>query len=403
MKRSAREIAEELRQLTERGDSDRDRLSLLHEVHVYQEELIAQNEELTRSRATLEETRDRMIELYDFAPNGYLTLDSNGVILQINLTGAGLLGRPRQALEGMPLHGLVIPADRPRYLDYLRACRGSSSREVSVELKIQSSEGPKDVQLMCRPEPPDSPRTDLLTTMIDISERRRLEAERARAAGEHAALASRVLSAQDEERQRIARDLHDNLGQQVTALRLMLQAALMDAVSTRVRDRLEHAQKTVEQIDRHLDFLANELRPASLDLGLTSAVEQFVKEWSATFGIEAELRCGALDQVCLPHDVETHVYRVMQEALNNVYKHAHARRAVVVFERRDSDLVLTVEDDGHGFDIDARSRHHARGLGLIGMRERAQLAGGTLDIDSAPSGGTTIHLRVPIADRKGSR
>src|SRR5438045_6538370 len=92
-------------------------LGLLHEIQVYQEELIVQNEELARAQAALEESRDRFIELYDFAPNGYLTLDGHGVVLQINLTGAGLIGKPRQAIEGLPLLAFVARSDRPRVLD----------------------------------------------------------------------------------------------------------------------------------------------------------------------------------------------------------------------------------------------------------------------------------------------
>src|SRR5438309_3819517 len=123
MRRSAREIAEELRQLALRSDDDRDRLSLLHEIQVYQEELVVQNEELARAQAALEETRDRFIELYDHAPNGYLTLDRHGVVLQINLTGAMMLGKSRDAIEGRPLLGFAAQRDRPCVLDFLLRCR----------------------------------------------------------------------------------------------------------------------------------------------------------------------------------------------------------------------------------------------------------------------------------------
>src|SRR5215470_7734644 len=102
-RRSPREIAEELKRLAQRSDLERDRLSLLHEVHVYQEELTVQNEELVHAQAALEETRDRFIDLYDFAPNGYLTLDANGIVLQMNLTAASQLGKSREAIERMPL------------------------------------------------------------------------------------------------------------------------------------------------------------------------------------------------------------------------------------------------------------------------------------------------------------
>src|SRR5262249_19783288 len=125
-RRSAREIAEELRQLAERNSTDR--TSLLQEVRVYQEELMVQNEELTRTQRALEETRDRFIELYDFAPNAYMTLDPHGLILRINLTGAAFIGKPVHNIEGMPLLGFVVPDNRAELLSFLRRCRAYAQR-----------------------------------------------------------------------------------------------------------------------------------------------------------------------------------------------------------------------------------------------------------------------------------
>src|SRR5215831_5018089 len=138
-RRSPREIADELKALSLRADVDRDRLSLLHEVHVYQEELTVQNEELVHAQTALEETRDRFIDLYDFAPNGYLTLDPHGVVLQINLTGASMLGKARDAIEGMPILGFAQKEHRVRMLDFLRRCRlETSGRELATELMIRT-------------------------------------------------------------------------------------------------------------------------------------------------------------------------------------------------------------------------------------------------------------------------
>jgi signal transduction histidine kinase len=364
-------------------------------VQVYQEELVLQNDELERSRSSIEEMSNRILDLYDFAPNGYASLDPNGVVRRINLTGAILLGRPRQAIEGLPLLGFFVTGDQPRVLEFLRRCRNeAASGDVSIELTLDTDSGPKEVQMICRQsrEAVDGSR-QLLTAIIDITERRELEVERTAASRDHASLATRLLSAQDEERQRIARDLHDNIGQQVTALRLLLQLMTMGDTVEDVRARITQAQRVVEQLDRQLDFMSGELRPASLDLGLSSALEQFVHEWSTTFGIAADVLCGGIQ--ALRHDIETHLYRIVQEALNNVYKHARARHVSVVLERRDEGIVLVVEDDGQGFDREAQSRHQGRALGLLGMRERAQLIGGTLEIETAPSKGTTIFVRLP--------
>src|SRR5204863_1911543 len=109
---------------------------------------------LARAHSALEETRDQFIELYDFAPNGYLTLDRHGVVLRINLTGAGLLGRPRQAIEGLPLLGFVSRPDRPIVLDFLRRCRGhGDGRDVMGEFVVHTGTVRRDVQIICRPRP----------------------------------------------------------------------------------------------------------------------------------------------------------------------------------------------------------------------------------------------------------
>src|SRR5262245_16651287 len=122
-RRSPKEIIEELTRLQETSSEGRDRLSMLHEISVYQEELLVQNEQLIHTQTALEETRDRFIELYDFAPSAYLTLDGHGIIRQCNLTAASLFGRSKPTLEGLPLLGFVAPQDRIVYQTFLRECR----------------------------------------------------------------------------------------------------------------------------------------------------------------------------------------------------------------------------------------------------------------------------------------
>jgi signal transduction histidine kinase len=248
-----------------------------------------------------------------------------------------------------------------------------------------------------------SERQQFFTAPSDVPGGQPPEAEREAVAREHAALASRMISAQDEERQRIARDLHDNVGQQVTALRLLLDLVIVAAKDDGVRQRVTHARSIVEELDKQLDFLTGQLRPVVLDLGAISAIRQFVDEWASTFSIEAEFECRGVEDLRLNPDVETHLYRVVQEALNNVAKHAQAKHVSVQLARQDQTVVLMISDDGSGFD--AAGRKNARGperathLGLVGMRERAQLINGTIEIRSAPSLGTTVTLRVPATSQ----
>src|SRR5262249_43513841 len=140
---------------------------------------------------------------------------------------------------------------------------------------------------------------EFFTAMIDITEHRLLEAEREAASREHAALASRLISVQDEERQRIARDLHDNVGQQVTALRLLLDAIGSAVTDAGGRDRIARAHAIVAELDKRLDYITGELRPVVLDLGAVSAIAQFAAEWSHTFSVAVDFQCTDVEDLQL--------------------------------------------------------------------------------------------------------
>jgi two-component system CheB/CheR fusion protein len=212
-------------------------------------------------------------------------------------------------------------------------------------------------------------------------------------------LLHRLVTAQEDERSRIARDLHDHLGQQLTALRLGIERHRESKHGGEMDEELERVLALAAQIDAEVDFLAWELRPAALDdLGLSAALPRFLKEWSAHYGIAADFQTTGAVPARLSAEAETTLYRVAQEALNNVVKHAHATRVDVVLEANGQEIALVIEDNGVGFDPAAAEKadQPATGIGLIGMRERAALIGGTLQVESAPGRGTTIYLRCPV-------
>ena len=209
-------------------------------------------------------------------------------------------------------------------------------------------------------------------------------------------LLGQLVSAQEDERRRFALDLHDQLGQGLTALRLKLES-----MKVRTRDPgrlatgLEELQAIVKQLDADVDFLAWQMRPVALDdLGLSAAVSNYVKEWSQHYGIAAEFRTGTLKHDRFDPRIETNLYRIVQEALNNCAKHSKCTIANVLLERRDDTAILIVEDDGVGFNP-AGERDGQ--WGLIGMRERVALMNGTLEIESKDGQGTTIFVRTPLA------
>jgi two-component system CheB/CheR fusion protein len=209
-------------------------------------------------------------------------------------------------------------------------------------------------------------------------------------------LLRRLITVQEDERRRIGRDLHDQLGQEVVGLRLRLSGIAETATDATVRTRIEDALRTLEKLDEDLDFHIWELRPPALDdLGLVKTLARFVQDWSREFRVAADFHSQGLDDIRLPHDTEINLYRITQEALNNVLKHARASRIAVILECREDQVVLVIEDDGIGFDRAAAGAAE-RGIGLIGMEERAALIGGTLEIEASPGAGTTIFVRAPL-------
>ena len=221
---------------------------------------------------------------------------------------------------------------------------------------------------------------------------RREMLERGAAEQARVQLLRQLVSAQEEERQRISRELHDQLGQEVTALGLKLSALKRGAtVPDPVRGELDNLEQSVKQIEADLEFLVWELRPTGLDdLGLPEALADYAASWSRYTGIAASVNAGALGR--LSPETETVLYRIAQEALNNAAKHSQAKAVDITLEYRGHQVRLTVADDGKGFDA-AGVRSGA--IGLLGMRERAGLVGGTAVVESKPGHGTVVRVQVP--------
>jgi PAS domain S-box-containing protein len=228
-----------------------------------------------------------------------------------------------------------------------------------------------------------------LTT--EIAQRTHAEAGRLR-------LLRRLIMAEEEERRRLARDLHDDLGQRLTALRLTLEALDTGLAGRPDSSRtIRTALEMLAQIDQGLDFLAWELRPAALDeLGLTKVLGTYVHEWSRHAGVPAVFHSRIPDAERFAPEVESSVYRIAQEALNNVAKHARARSVNVRLEPRGENVVLVIEDDGAGAGV-GTSGSGERMIGLTGMRERAAAVDGTLELATTPGGGTTVRAEIPVS------
>jgi len=216
----------------------------------------------------------------------------------------------------------------------------------------------------------------------------------------------RMITLQEDERRRIARELHDQTGQRLTST-IMTLGLLEETIRTpEGRAYVRDVRDTAAQILKEIRDLALVLRPSVLDdLGLLAALRHCLKGYQSRYRLLVDLQVLGLDGKRLPPEVETALFRITEEALTNVVQHAQARSVTVLLEHRGSSVMLIVEDDGKGFDV-ARvmdSRPHEGNLGLYGMRERASLLGGTLTIESTPGRGTAVFVRIPLEGKEGER
>jgi two-component system CheB/CheR fusion protein len=234
----------------------------------------------------------------------------------------------------------------------------------------------------------------------EITERQEAEATRE-------ALRRQLVNAQEEERRRISRELHDQMGQNLTALNLGLKSlGDADSHSEVLKRLLPPLQALAAQTARDVHRVALELRPAALDdLGLIKAVRSLVEAWSARCRIEVDFEAGRYDPTGISSETETTLYRIMQEGLNNIAKHAEARHVSLVLRRASDHVQAIIEDDGRGFDAaGAKKSPNGQGrLGLVGIQERLALAGGSLHIESAPGSGTSLRVKLPISKQYESK
>ena len=320
-----------------------------------------------------------------------LLLVSGSAVLAANPAAARLLaGGDAAALGGMPLAEIFHPESHHLVIERLGyVLEGGESQTGLAERILRTDGQARDVELSIAALQ-DSPGTALLT-LRDVTERRKVEAALALTAGQLRALARRQGALVEEERKRIAREIHDELGQQLTLAKLRL-GALRPAAGAPLAASLDDASAAIDEAIRTVRRIATELRPAVLDsLGLTAAVEWQARAFQEHAGIAVEI--GRLEEIEAGSDAATALFRILQEALTNVARHSRATRVRLALYQDGGDAVLEVEDNGTG--MDRAPERMATSLGLIGMRERAALAGGSLEIDSEPGRGTRLIARAP--------
>jgi PAS domain S-box-containing protein len=414
---------------------------LVHELEVHQIELEMQNAELQRARVEVEAALERYTELYDFAPVGYFSIDQQGLVQEVNLAGAAMLGMARSRILQRRLRGFVSPTSRPAvdaFLEAVFARPGKQACEALLltatgaafwaDLSASSEALPKGGRNWCRLAVSDiaalkrgemaQRRVEALAAANqeadrEIARRRAVEAslreseqtqrellaESLRLHAQLRHLTHQILLTQEEERRRISRQLHDEISQILVGINVQLDAlAVASAIDPNALRR--RIVRTRRQIGKSIDIVhhfARELRPSLLDdLGLIPALRSLVKELAGRKGLRIQfIAYAGVEALGSVH--RTMLYRVTQEALTNVVRHAHARRATVRILRIPDAVRLEIHDDGKSFPVERILSAKLGGhLGLVGMRERVEMLGGRFTVESVPGKGTTVKAEIPF-------
>lgn len=301
---------------------------------------------------------------------------------------------PGQSISTAQLLAYTHADDRARVSNALRDVQAGKS--VDIEHRIAVDGQLRWVHARAAAAGGASDGTGTIGTVQDVTVRREAEEALCRSRQRLRALGAHHEQLVEEERAHIAREIHDELGQYLTTLRMdaaMLEMALVDE-NPRAGQRLGNMKSLIDEAIQSVRRVASTLRPTALDLGLESGIEWLVEDFRERTRIACTL------QVCeqgLPEADDaraTLVFRILQEALTNVARHACARSVTITLKQRDGVLELAVHDDGVGFD--QRSLRERKTFGLLGMHERAIVFGGSLRIDSAPGRGATVVLSVPL-------
>jgi len=322
---------------------------------------------------------------------GAAVLSSDHTVLHCNGRFARFLGAGLQSVIGSSMLDLVWPDDHPKLEALLRR---AAQKNCRGEVRLQSRKGaPMPVHLSLNPLRLDSTRAVCLIAS-DLSETKRAEQELRASSEQLRSLAAHLLSVREEERARISREVHDELGQSLTAVKMDLAwlEARLPQRDGQMLERVRSTRQLADSIIQSIRRISTELRPAVLDLGLAAAVEWQVKEFQARSGIQCKVRL--LTREVVASNASTAMFRIFQETLTNIARHAKATRAEVVLEKQRDRLVLLIRDNGRGFDQAVPSL--SKSLGLLGMRERAAILGGRVDISSAPGKGTTVSAWIPL-------
>lgn len=352
-----------------------------------------------RAEGKLRESEKKYRDLVETAHDLIWSLDRQGRITFVNQAASNVYGYPPEELVGRSFLELVPPEDRIRQAEHLSESLASGENLVlGVETEVLDRDGNRHTLVanaaIVRDQHGNA--VGVTGTSTDVTERKRVENELRQSRKEMRELASYLQNALENERTRVARELHDEFGQALTGIRIDLAwiADRLPGHDASLREKMTRTLKMIDGTFQTVRRISADLRPAILDdLGIGAAIEWQAGEFTRRTGIPCEVFLDP-EEIVLDREHSTAFYRILQESLTNVARHACAAR-VVVRLAKEADLVrLEIEDDGKG--ISREEITDSRSFGLIGMRERVLPLRGAVDIEGAPGKGTTISVRLPL-------
>jgi len=367
---------------------------VLHELRVYQTELEVQNVELRTMQVHLDLAHARYFDLYDLAPVGYCTLSEKGLIIEANLTATTLLGVSRGVLVKQPISRFILEDDQHIY--YLHFKRLSVSGELQAcELRMVRQD---KTLFWARLETVATQDADgkriRRVVFSDITERKNADEK-------IHALSQSLMQAQERERYLISCELHDGIAQNLSALKINNDLIYDDLpmIFTVLREKLAVSSSLIVQTIVAVRSLAYDLRlPGLEEFGLLKALEIHCEEASEKGNVKFDFQSSGMFAIDLDRNMEIHIYRLIQEGMNNIHKHAEADRATILLLGSSPNVILHIRDNGRGFDMKAQELLSAatKRMGIRGMQERVNMIHGSMAIKSQPMKGTQISIKIPL-------
>jgi PAS domain S-box-containing protein len=358
-------------------------------------ELVAANARLSSEIVERRQTDEKFRGVLELAPEAIMLVDGRRGIVLVNSQTEALFGYRREELLGQTVDMLLPERFRRAHEDLIAGylaqprCRPmgkgrvlfgrcQNGREFPAEISLSPLGGGDGVRVIC--------------SIRDISERMRAEKELVDSRERLRELAAHVDAVREKERKRIAREIHDELGSLLTALKMDISLARMNVeAGTDIHGRIEQMRDLVEQTIHMVRHVATQLRPTALNLGIVPALEWLLEDFGRRTGIACAF--DADDEIEMDDAQATAIFRIVQESLTNVARHAAASTVKVRLARSATGIELAVQDNGRGFDPATAGNDS---FGLLGIHERALLLGATTAIDSAPGTGTTVAITIPV-------